>query len=123
MREIKFRVFDHNIKKYINQEKTDRLEKVLRYWETHAHVESPEQYIGLKDKNKKEIYECDIVMLWYEENFFKGYVKGVIRWNVNSANYEIECDSVSIGISGIDLDYAEIEIIGNIHENPELKEC
>ena len=69
------------------------------------------QYTGLKDRNGKEIYEGDIV----EAIRYDGLaVTGVVGFR--------DCSFViSTGYQTIYtwMDY-QIEIIGNIHENPEL---
>ena len=74
-----------------------------------------EQYTGLKDKNGKEIYEGDIVRYWSE-------------------NYEVKFDEIKdsdityyyLGWAMGELSLYEAasmcEVIGNIHENPELLE-
>ncbi len=73
------------------------------------------QYVGLKDKNGKKICEGDIVcnhvydgLLGVKPNkieYGEGYIKGLFQENHD-------------GISLYDL--KDIEIIGNIYENPEL---
>lgn len=79
----------------------------------------PMQYTGLKDKNGKEIYEGDILH-WespdadsdgakYEVVFKKSAFR--IRWiskNNNTETYEILMSAY------------DLEVIGDIYENPEL---
>ncbi|EIZ3140936.1 hypothetical protein MPC45_001618 [Listeria monocytogenes] len=75
------------------------------------------QYTGLKDKNGKKIFEGDIVNCKFFDRMV-GDIAGVINfidcvWAVsdfkNKRLYQL-----------IDVD--NIEVIGNIHENPELLE-
>lgn len=71
------------------------------------------QYTGLKDKNEKEIYEGDIFHIGSKKILY------VVEW--------IDCGLKGRQIknkSWIGLDYwkDDIEVIGNIYENPELME-
>lgn len=77
------------------------------------------QYTGLKDKNGKEIYEGDVVVIpagyggdkWYEEWI------GIIDYDAP----EFFINERYLKPFGFqDFEYSETEIIGNIHENPEL---
>lgn len=79
------------------------------------------QFTGLKDKNGKDIYEGDIlrvislnidtlgeskiVQVMYDKYYavFTVYIGEGRSWSLGSAGYE-----------------CEIEVIGNIHDNPEL---
>lgn len=70
------------------------------------------QYTGLKDKNGTEIFEGDItkdknVIMWHKEKaLFAEHFYSTFQGVCNLSSYPI----LSQGI----------EIIGNIHENPEL---
>lgn len=85
-----------------------------------------EQYTGLKDKNGKEIYEGDVV-----EQFvcgvknFKGKKCGrrtvwQVRWNEEECCFELHYLSGSLFGDSMMALGEEYEVIGNIHENPEL---
>lgn len=77
-----------------------------------------EQYTGLKDKNGKEIYEGDIIsfenekahagVLWLDGKAMFG-----IKWLGCGIEDEFDFDNW-------DICRGPIEVIGNIHENPEL---
>lgn len=75
------------------------------------------QYTGLTDKNGRKIFENDIVIVTTinidEED---GY--GIIVWDEDAARYIIELLSIVIDFDNV---YGhEVEVIGNIHDNPEL---
>ena len=78
------------------------------------------QFTGLYDKNEKEIYEGDIIHIpedweeygWasgenYEIDFKDGRFRLKPKYKPNATGYDLEFTN-------------ELEVIGNIYENPEL---
>lgn len=122
MREIKFRVWNDFIKKYETlQEVASRGAIMPRGNELKTTVNYPliiEQFTGLYDKNGKEIYEGDVVI--------------VRKISVDENLYEAKVLFQQIGRSGFaySIDYKDdngtlfyglqeqiyIEVVGNIHE-------
>ena len=86
------------------------------------------QFTGLTDKNGKKIFEGDIVNTYNGTKTLKELEKisykgisfiGVIKWNLTEARFYLEhLDGIKWHLKN-DRFY---EIIGNIHDNPELLE-
>lgn len=77
---------------------------------------------GLKDKNDKEIYEGDIVKArWYRAKNARLDTKGEIKFN--DGWFYIKDDPDGQDRLGVPIHNCyDIEIVGNIHENPDLLE-
>lgn len=76
------------------------------------------QYTGLKDKKRKEIYEGDIVKGLFNDPE-EPEIIGIVRYDDCKASYMVVSKNGSEWELGC-LD--ELEVIGNIHDNPELLE-
>ena len=129
MRDIKVRAWDNVHKKMItveNYECTEIIDEdefyktpfelflmALKWMQKKDYILM--QYTGLKDKNGKEIYEGDVVIaLFYEE---KEPFKYTIEWvNAGFRLCKEPHSGYPLDIHGLH----DIEIIGNIYENPEL---
>lgn len=72
------------------------------------------QFTGLKDKNGNEIYEGDIVLADDGYNYRVVWIDGSACFALQEA--EIEDGDFYSGA----LHVAILEVIGNVHENPEL---
>ena len=136
MREIKFRAWDKKNKFmddgpfWVGEDGCVYDQASITYNTPNQEIELNEhlvlmQFTGLKDKNDKEIYEGDIVrtpdiadnlweIYWHINGFCLGRKrkdKSVLDWPTDENGY------VCYGRSWVD-----IEVLGNIYENPELLE-
>ena len=120
-REIKFRVWDGD--EMVSPDYIDR--SGTAWWKANSIPSMSKnimQFTGLKDKNGKEIYEGDICkrnghlrIIMFAHGSFMAYPTK--DWQT-----EIDIDHLTAIHANWDLNnfISEIEVIGNIHENPEL---
>jgi hypothetical protein len=104
MREIKFRAWDGNAMWDVREIDFDTMQVHIGIHDEYINNIKLMQYTGLKDKNGVEIYEGDIL----KGGIYKVYN---VKWDGEDAGWNIAAYGVSV-----------FEVIGNIHENPELLE-
>ncbi len=142
MSEIKFRSWDSRIKKmfFVDQMSFRTNHDVFRVWDNERpeefHIINPddcilEQYTGLNDKNGKEIYGGDVVEITSNMVLL---LTGKPTGNITTTRYRVVYSSEDLIWYVIDnkgdksrakfyLEGGDVKIIGNIYENPELKEA
>lgn len=79
------------------------------------------QYTGLTDKNGKKIFEGDIVQIkdfshGCALNYKQPTSKWAVKWYEDTAKFSIDYMKV------LNFNFTKSEVIGNIHDNPELLE-
>ncbi|ANJ65562.1 putative YopX protein [Pseudoalteromonas virus vB_PspP-H6/1] len=134
MRELKFRAWHKNLKRFAPENCNIQIQgddshvsfdTFTGNFDTEVwHLVDCEliQYTGLKDKNGEEIYEGDIVKTDYDNGY--EVFTHVVKWGGTSypafdLSPSLNCESN--GLSHVyDCGDTSIEIIGNIYENPEL---
>lgn len=90
-------------------------EYIAHEWWVEVDIETVGQYIGLKDKNSKEIYEGDILI----DDKGKKYL---IKWGINSNGFIAKTNETHCNVySSYHLSF-KTQVIGNIYENKELLE-
>jgi len=125
-REIKFRVWDNHFQKWITQGVTISLDGTIKevslgeiMGEEHNCI--LQQYTGLKDKHCKNICEGDFVKSLYRDATPDGRISE--EW---SEPREVIWSNMDIGFRlgkyhlSLSTNANNIEIVGNIFENPEL---
>ena len=124
MREIKFRAWLKEDKEMENVKTMDFTDKTIRCLKKNEFINAYllrrvsfddvelMQYTGLKDKNGKEIYERDIVVL----NNIENDNMCIVRYEHSS--YRLEGWSLRENLSNVEDRF--LEVVGNIYENKNL---
>jgi uncharacterized phage protein (TIGR01671 family) len=138
-RELKFRIWDKELKDFIYTEKYT--EKVVnesdfciggdfssfsfdggRDWSEGVF----QQFTGLKDKNGTEIYEGDVIefsLKDFKQIYQVYWNQEMLRWDYASLKDNIE-DPCACEYNLFERNFSNAKIVGNIFESPELfKEC
>jgi uncharacterized phage protein (TIGR01671 family) len=126
MRELKFRVWDVETKRFFKTDYNEHLSVAISVdgktlYQNYVGGDKEigkdviiQQFTGLKDKNGVEIYEGDIVKV-YSEEFENENFTGKVIFDEGSFLTWINKNDIRGVWSGDD-----IEVVGNIMENPEL---
>lgn len=120
---FKFRAWSKRIEKFIYNIQDVGVDFSIECWEDcFGDFLNNENYIieqctSLKDKNGKLIYEGDRVK--FNKN---GNREGWIIWYLSSWGIETSSEFIPMECQFAINDPRDIEVIGNIHENPELLE-
>ena len=115
-RELKFRCWNNASREYIPED--ELMENFAEYLhEEHLYIE---QYTGLKDKNGIEICEGDIAI-----NLLN-FRRGRIVWVEKEAGFGLyeyhKRNDGGFGLGCSPLPKYGLEVIGNVHDKPELLE-
>ena len=120
------------------------LDKCFHYFDIYAYpsgiaggVSEPQQYTGLTDKNKIEVYDGDIVKInrcytrpfvnekqQIDYKFIEGEVEvGQVFWGWNTQKYLVSYEHIRYDdIEDFDKPSHRVEVIGNIFEHDHLLE-
>ena len=80
-------------------------------------TETVGQFTGLTDKNGKRIFEGDVVKHFHEFYCMDNYMIREVWWDDENCCFRLTTPN---GISGRIVAGEKYEVIGNIHDNPEL---
>lgn len=116
MREIKFRAWRKNNRKMHKAATMNEL--FSNYGQMNPNGLEWMQYTGLKDRNGAEIYEGDLLCVNGNTN---GYLIVEFK-NCYNGGWVLTHESSDRHLSLGARKKRDIEVIGNIHENPELLE-
>ena len=115
MREIKFRAWDKSAGQMLNNVHNTYDWELMPVDKSEDESFHLMQFTGLRDKNGVEIYESDVVMFGVRQGDRKNETK---RTGVIGA---VSIHPFGTGFGSFDAAWcANVTVIGNIHENPEM---
>ena len=134
----KFRIFDKNFRLMLDVHVINFYEGTIDCYvddlgvnrqEIYSYEMDEDNYVlmqstGLHDVNGKEIFEGDVVKVSQDDDYFISFVKNMIEFDYPGFDvpfpddWNYECNVLS-HLMNTD---QTIEVIGNIHEHPELLE-
>ncbi len=110
---FKFRVWDDIHKEMFCLEEQDVCPyNVNLYRQNHVM-----QCTGRKDKNSKLIFEADVIYKKGSKNYKGEKLFSIVVWSSESAAFMISDEN---GIHQMPMNSNNIEVLGNIYENPTL---
>lgn len=128
MRDIKFRGYSQKYESWFygylvpNAKGNIQIKHILDNGNTAmttVEISTIGQYTGLKDINGKEIYEGDILRMHYIKNGTEELIASVV-YSEDYAQYVINNDKYRLNNYEPLCDYEDLEVIGNIYDNPDL---
>lgn len=100
------------------------VEQEPSYKDAEVDSDTVGQYTGLTDKNGRKIFEGDVLNVHDQIPTFDGYntdeiiYNGKVMYIKNQGMYVCEGNNDGNALCALNLD--KCEVIGNIHDNPEL---
>jgi len=136
MREIEFRgkwksngkwIYGSLVDKRSGERLISRYNEMLEFEGRYVHPETVGQYTGLLDKNGKKIFAGDIVKrsfgVGYSTARYPSFADGTERVSVGAVEYDCKLAGYRFLEQMDDINFVvTVEVIGNIHDNPELLE-
>ena len=116
MKEIKFRGFSEELKRFVygfyQEVEAEGVGYSYIFWQgntTPVRADTIGQFTGLYDKNNKEIFENDIVK--------GGNCNSIVKWEFEAS---CSCCNTASGYHWSDDEAKYLEVVGNSYENPQL---